>query len=400
VGSDPSSSLQGLEEALATFLKLGDTWGQSRTWLARARIEAAGGREDESSFCAERSQSADPGWEDPPVFLARLALERGALDEAERLLSPLRSPDAERELQIVFRIREGVITAESATSFLRELDSPPGPHSVEAMQSLALRYPAFHPARELLGWHLLKIGRYADANVVLRELLDQPLPSCELSWVRLGLGCIANALKRGKPESRLLAAVGDPRRDSGPHVKVPGTPPPSTPGARTVFSGYLGIFAMPDVLEFLRSGRRTGLLVLSSEAGMGALRFSEGQITGGAAPGVKSLGEMLLAAGAIDKDSLDAAAAGHKPGKSESILGEVLVREGRVGAAAVREAVIAQIRSAIRVLIGWSDGQFAFDREEQAPLASSATAVSLDPQELLLDAYREQDEAARDAGQR
>ena len=53
----------------------------------------------------------------------------------------------------------------------------------------------------------------------------------------------------------------------------------ATGGTESVFSGRLSVFALPDLLEFLRSGRRTGLLVCSSAAGLGRLRFRDGRIT-------------------------------------------------------------------------------------------------------------------------
>jgi tetratricopeptide (TPR) repeat protein len=402
-GQSPARQLSTLAEALATFTRAGSAWDESRALLVQARLEARLGQAERSLQSARRASAADPGWDEPALFLSRAALDRGALNEAESLLRDHRSPGAARDRAVLAAIRERRISLERAKEFLREREAPPGPDALAALQRLAAAFPTFFEAREALGWMLLKTGQYASAQAVLRGLLGEKLSAGDRASVMLGLGCIASAGKQGKPEQRLKAAVGV----TGKSEPVVANVPPmvgksiSSPGLRAAFSGHLGTFALPDLLEFLRTGRRTGLLVCSSEVGMGALRFSSGSITGAAAPGVATLGELLLRAGHVDAVGLAVVRARQTtndkqtPGAADNLLGELLVREGKATVQSVRWAAAEQIRLSVRVLIDWHDGEFVFDREESESEAG-ATAVSLDPQALLLDLFREQDERARD----
>ena len=76
------------------------------------------------------------------------------------------------------------------------------------------------------------------------------------------------------------------------------------------------------------------------------------------------------------------------------MLGELLVQEGLVAAVAVQEALTQQIELALRELIQWEDGQFAFDREAVDPPQTSIQ-VEVDPQGALLNLYKELDETSR-----
>jgi len=169
-------------------------------------------------------------------------------------------------------------------------------------------------------------------------------------------------------------------------------------GQSAVFSGQLSVFALPDLLEFLRSGRRTGLLVCSSAVGMGALRFRDGYITGGASPTTPSIGQLLLRSRKISAQALRGVAnrqsQGQDKGQADHVLGELLVQEGLVAAVAVQEALTQQIELALRELIQWEDGQFAFDREAVDPPQTSIQ-VEVDPQGALLNLYKELDETSR-----
>jgi hypothetical protein len=60
----------------------------------------------------------------------------------------------------------------------------------------------------------------------------------------------------------------------------------------------------------------------------------------------------------------------------------------------VREAGLQQIEQTLRELIDWTDGEFAFTREEEQPAAGEAS-IEVDAQQLLLDLFRERDESSR-----
>ncbi len=67
--------------------------------------------------------------------------------------------------------------------------------------------------------------------------------------------------------------------------------------------------------------------------------------------------------------------------------------------ATVVAALEAQVWAAIRELVQWTDGEFAFNREEDGYRTEGRVAVALDPQAVLLDVFRERDEAQRGTAQ-
>ncbi len=164
------------------------------------------------------------------------------------------------------------------------------------------------------------------------------------------------------------------------------------PGAAldAVFSGQLSVFAFPDLLEFLRSAKRTGLLVCSSARGIAALRLRDGRITDADSPGTPDVGELLLRARKISALALRAV-----PDEPGQAIGDVLVREGLADAAAVEEALERRIGLAVRELVEWKDGEFAFNREAEAGEPPARIAVALDPQAVLLNVFKDMDEESR-----
>ncbi len=63
------------------------------------------------------------------------------------------------------------------------------------------------------------------------------------------------------------------------------------------------------------------------------------------------------------------------------------------GAEDVRRALREQIGLAVREIIGWREGEFAFNRE--APGGEAELQVEVDPQEVLLNVLKDMDEASR-----
>lgn len=403
---DPAKALVWLREARSRFERLADRWGLAQTWLLEARLLAASGREDDAAAAAREALGADPAADEPPIFLARRALARADLAAADELLRAVQTPAAERVRALVEAIRGGAVSAPDAGEYLRLHDAPPTPDALRALERLAGAAPRFVQAREALAHMLLKIGRYAEARTLFRGLLAEPLGPADRASVMLGLGCIANAVQDGakEPGTTLRQAARDgspPPRDPG--ASAPALPPLSSslvmgaagPGPGAVFSGLLGDFALPDLLEFLRSARRTGLLVCSSPAGMGAVRFRDGLLTGAAAPGTPPLGEALVRLRKVTPLALAAVA---RPGRGEQpddALGQALVAGGIVDAAAVQDAQRLQIELTVRQLVGWKDGEFAFSRDTDAAAPRPDGALALDPQAVLLEVFRQLDEEAR-----
>jgi hypothetical protein len=392
---DTAKALSWVSEARARFERLADRWGIGRTLLTEARILVSIGRDQEAAEAARKACEVEPGWEEPPIFMARRALMRGAGGEAEEIVRAIETPAADRVRALIEASREGAVSQAELSEFLREHEAPPSAHAVQALERMAAASPGFLQARETLAWMLLKLGRYADASAIFRALLTRQLSPADRASVMLGLGCIAHAQQVGSESAQAGGAdaahgrTGTDGRSTRANEKG-GAPSP-------VFSGQLSVFALPDLLEFLRSTRRTGLLVCSSAAGMGALRFRQGSIVGADSPAVPDVGELLLRAGKISADALEGVEARRPAGQSDHDLGEMLAREGIVDAASVQQALAQGVGLTIRDLVQWKDGDFAFNPEGDGEAPEAQISVELDAQALLLNVFKEMDEAARDA---
>jgi predicted regulator of Ras-like GTPase activity (Roadblock/LC7/MglB family) len=392
-GGDVAKALSWLAEARGRFERVSDSWGMGQTWLAEARILA--GRDEAACVAAaERARDADPAWDEPLVFLAGRAVMAGDHARARAALGDLHSPAADRLRKLLEAIGEQRISSADAGDFLRVHLAPPTVQNLRAMERIANASPRFLQAREALGWLLVKLGRYAAAREIFEWLLTQPLEPGERSLVGLGLNSTTAA----------MAAAGAPATPA-PGTD-PGTPTPSDSallpqGARTgfsgldaMFSGRLSVFSLPDLVEFLRSAGRSGLLVCSSQGGTGALRFRQGRITGATSPASASIGALLVRTGAISTEALAAAGPAREGTLLDAGLADRLVELGAVELEAARAAGLRQIEHVLRELVDWNDGEFAFTREDEAEGAGEAS-IEVDAQQLLLDLFRERDESSR-----
>jgi tetratricopeptide (TPR) repeat protein len=403
---DHRRALACLVAARAGFEKLGDRWGLGQTWLAEARVLVATDREEEGIAAARQAWATDPVWEEPAVFLARRALVRNDLAEAEGLLRYIAGPSAERVRGLIDSIRQELVSAADASAFLLESDAPPTVKSIRAMERIAQAAPRFVQAREALAWMLLKVGKYAEASTIFRGLLSQQLTQSDRASVMLGLGCIAHAQQTGKdPDTRLQAAVMAGASAPEPEVGADVVPLPSLSGtslparssqvaSSAVFSGQLSVFALPDVIEFVRSARRTGLLVCSSEKGMAAVHFRDGRITGATSTVSPDIGEILVAARKLSTVALRALAPA-QPDQPDHVLGARLIQEGLVDERAVREALRRKVELTIAEVLKWKDGEFAFNREGDSEPSSAQVPVEFDAQDVLLNVLKQIDEDAR-----
>lgn len=155
----------------------------------------------------------------------------------------------------------------------------------------------------------------------------------------------------------------------------------------SAMSGVLAEFPLPNLLEFLRSERRSGLLQIVSLAGVGEIRLSRGDIGSVSVSQVPRLGELLIERGELDRPRLDAALADRPAGGP---LGQQLVAAG-LPLDTLRAALRDQALRGLMELLTWERGQFSFIAEDRPPAPESWPT-----QGLLLDALRQLDEAGFD----
>jgi predicted regulator of Ras-like GTPase activity (Roadblock/LC7/MglB family)/tetratricopeptide (TPR) repeat protein len=387
-------ALTWISESRSRFERVGDPWGIGQTWLVEARIQAACGQEEACLAAARRARQADPAWDGPPIFLAGRALTTGDLAGAEALLDGVSTPAADRVRKLIEAVRQQHVRLEDAGEFLRLHHSAPTAPAIRALERIAEASPRFYQAREALAWMLVKLGKYGAARDLFTWLEAQPLEPEDRAGVQLGLSTVASAqaFAGDAPAGPAAApAVEAPPRLSD-SVLLTQVGAGSGGAHDSVFSGRLSVFSLPDLVEFLRSARRTGTLVCSSPSGLGTMHFRKGWITGASSPSTPAAWELLVRSGKVSAEAArQVMPEDARPGLTPC---EALVKRGLAEVATVQAALRQQAELTLRELLGWKDGEFAFN-QGSADAPPIAMAVQVDAQELLLTLFKEMDEASR-----
>jgi tetratricopeptide (TPR) repeat protein len=154
--------------------------------------------------------------------------------------------------------------------------------------------------------------------------------------------------------------------------------------------GSLKEASLPDVIQLLFLGRRTGCLALADRHNFGTIYFDEGHIIFASIVNRRDrLGDILLASGRITQEQL-AAAIEQQRGERDHKLGEILVEQGALARSDLEQHIRHQIEEAVYYLFTWSSGTFNFEagvRPEREDFL-----VRLNPEGLLLEAARRVDE--------
>jgi hypothetical protein len=171
----------------------------------------------------------------------------------------------------------------------------------------------------------------------------------------------------------------------------------TAPPRETGFSGQLSLFALPELLELLRGGQRTGRLQLSSRAGAGSVRLRRGKVTGASSPRAAGIGGYLIEGGVVSREQLNQALASQQQEPQRRHLGLLLIERHLASAADIRTALVAQVHEAFRELKDWTEGDFTFQPETPTEPSVADIELELDPRAVLLTVFTEEDDRQRDA---
>jgi hypothetical protein len=181
-----------------------------------------------------------------------------------------------------------------------------------------------------------------------------------------------------------------------PPLPVPATTgfasPAKAVGSGPVFTGDLEEFSLPDLLEFLRNSHRTGLLVCTTEIGVGTVQLSRGMIIGANSPHALDLREHFLSSVELLPEQRRTLASLPSECFGDDMIESVLVLRDLVPRDELERARVARIYSAFREMMGWNSGRFSFD--PAVPIVTNP-ALALSAQSILMQIYQEQDEQAR-----
>jgi len=154
--------------------------------------------------------------------------------------------------------------------------------------------------------------------------------------------------------------------------------------------GSLKEASLPDVLQLLALGQKTGCLSIADRANFGYIYFDKGRICYASIVNRRDrLGDILVKNTKITQDQLDAAIKLQSKQRDKR-LGELLVSMGIITQPELERYMRVQIEEAVYFLFTWTQGTFNFEtdvRPEQQDFL-----VSINPESLLLEGARRVDE--------
>jgi tetratricopeptide (TPR) repeat protein len=154
--------------------------------------------------------------------------------------------------------------------------------------------------------------------------------------------------------------------------------------------GSLKEASLPDVIQLLFLGRRTGCLALADRHNFGTIYFDEGSITYASIVNRRDrLGDILVRSGRITAEQLQQAVE-RQGGEREHKLGEILVGQEAISRDELQRYIRVQIEEAVYYLFTWNSGTFNFEagvRPEREDFL-----VRIKPEYLLLEGARRVDE--------
>jgi len=160
--------------------------------------------------------------------------------------------------------------------------------------------------------------------------------------------------------------------------------------ALMAIKGSLKEASLPDVIQLLFLGRRTGCLALADQHNFGTIYLDEGQIVYAAIVNRRDrLGDILLRNGRISAEQLQKAIDAQDDDRQHK-LGEILVKLGVLTRAELEEYMRLQIEEAVYYLFTWTSGTFNFEAGVRPEREDFLVRIS--PEALLLEGARRVDE--------
>ncbi|HXL10365.1 MAG TPA: DUF4388 domain-containing protein, partial [Gemmatimonadales bacterium] len=154
--------------------------------------------------------------------------------------------------------------------------------------------------------------------------------------------------------------------------------------------GSLKEASLPDVLQLLALGQKTGCLSIADRSNFGYIYFDKGRICYASIVNRRDrLGDILVKHAKITDEQL--AAAIHRQSKARGKkLGEILVGMGVITQTDLERYMRVQIEESVYYLFTWTQGTFNFEADVRPD--QQDFQVSINPESLLLEGARRVDE--------
>jgi tetratricopeptide (TPR) repeat protein len=154
--------------------------------------------------------------------------------------------------------------------------------------------------------------------------------------------------------------------------------------------GSLREASLPDVLQLLAMGKKTGCLSVADRSNFGYIFFDQGLITYASIVNRRDrLGDILVKNGRITQEQLEDAIERQRHERDKR-LGELLVDMGALTRADLEHYMRVQIEEAVYFLFTWTSGTFSFESDVRPETQDFLVAIG--PESLLLEGARRVDE--------
>jgi tetratricopeptide (TPR) repeat protein len=160
--------------------------------------------------------------------------------------------------------------------------------------------------------------------------------------------------------------------------------------ALMAIKGSLKEASLPDVLQLLAMGKKTGCLSVTHRNNFGYIYFERGRIAYASIVNRRDrLGDLLIKAGLITRTQLDDAVGAQGTHKDKRV-GDILVAQELITRDELHAQIRVQIEEAVYFLFTWSQGTFNFEADIRPE--EQDFIVSINPESLLLEGARRVDE--------
>ncbi|GIW51318.1 MAG: hypothetical protein KatS3mg081_0673 [Gemmatimonadales bacterium] len=154
--------------------------------------------------------------------------------------------------------------------------------------------------------------------------------------------------------------------------------------------GSLTEASVPDVLQLLALGQKTGCLSIIDRSNIAHIYFDRGNICYASIVNRRDrLGDILVKNGKITQEQLDRAIEAQAKQRDKR-LGELLIEQGAITREDLEHFMRIQIEEAVYFLFTWTRGTFNFEADVLPERQD--VLVSINPQSLLLEGARRVDE--------
>ena len=154
--------------------------------------------------------------------------------------------------------------------------------------------------------------------------------------------------------------------------------------------GNLREASLPDVLQLLALGQKTGCLSVTDRSNLGYVYFERGNIIYASIVNRRDrLGDLLVKNGLVEPEELTRAIE-IQTTRQGVRLGEILIERGAINRQQLEKYIRLQIEEAVYYLFTWTQGSFSFEPDQ--PPEDWVLRVRINPESLLLEGARRVDE--------